>query len=479
MKNKMDNLMINNPVLMRKLDLQKNIGIAIEKITCGSNKTLYWTCDKGHSYPSSVKQQVKGGCPICAGKTIIPSLNDLQTLEPEICEEWDYGKNSKSPCVYSRYSGAKVFWKCSKCGHSWSTTIINRTSKGTGCPNCSTSKQTSFPEQAVFYYVSKIFDKVINHYKIRNNYTIDIYISEICLGIEYNGFAWHNSPKAIKRDIEKKSTCLDSGIKLICINETDKMDVFSFDNSTITYFRDKNDHNLQKVIRLIITDILNKESPDIDILRDKKDILDNYLNCKRKDSLAYQFPETKLEWDYQKNAPLTPDQVSSHSNISVQWICPKGHSYIMSIDKKSSGQSCPFCSNRRLLPGFNDFQTWCIQNNRKELLKEWDYKRNLFLPSHYFMGRKVKDIFWICSVCGESWCASITDRSHGKGCPYCFKQKRYKRVIKLSQDSIIIAKYNTITQAAKENNMNISNISAVCRGKAKTAGGYIWKFDDE
>ena len=34
--------------------------------------------------------------------------------------------------------------------------------------------------------------------------------------------------------------------------------------------------------------------------------------------------------------------------------------------------------------------------------------------------------------------------------------------------------------AAKENNIkSISKISDVCKGKAKTAGGFIWRYVDE
>ena len=38
--------------------------------------------------------------------------------------------------------------------------------------------------------------------------------------------------------------------------------------------------------------------------------------------------------------------------------------------------------------------------------------------------------------------------------------------------------FNTITEASKKYNIRNSNISACCRGKLKTAGGYKWKYKD-
>ena len=190
-------------------------------------------------------------------------------------------------------------------------------------------------------------------------------------------------------------------------------------------------------------------------------------------------PSLVEEWDYKKNQPLTPERVSFKSNIEVSWICPKGHTYRMTIDKRSEGRNCPFCSGRKLLPGYNDFETWCKNNKKEKLLNEWDYRENIKNPSEYFMGRKGSDIHWICSECKNGWYASILDRSHGKGCPFCDRKKRYKKVIKFSKDKEIIEKYPTVSQAARENNLSVSNISDVCNGRAKTAGGFFWMFEED
>lgn len=57
------------------------------------------------------------------------------------------------------------------------------------------------------------------------------------------------------------------------------------------------------------------------------------------------------------------------------------------------------------------------------------------------------------------------------------KKIRHTKVNQYSLDGKYIKTYNTLTEAAKENNINnISTIINVCTGKRKTAGGYIWKY---
>ena len=42
-------------------------------------------------------------------------------------------------------------------------------------------------------------------------------------------------------------------------------------------------------------------------------------------SLARLFPEIAIEWDYDKNYPLTPDKIAARAGRKVWWICPNGH----------------------------------------------------------------------------------------------------------------------------------------------------------
>ena len=51
-----------------------------------------------------------------------------------------------------------------------------------------------------------------------------------------------------------------------------------------------------------------------------------------------------------------------------------------------------------------------------------------------------------------------------------------KRVAKYDKNNNLIQLYNSITEASRKNNINITSISYSANGKRKTGGGYIWHF---
>lgn len=55
---------------------------------------------------------------------------------------------------------------------------------------------------------------------------------------------------------------------------------------------------------------------------------------------------------------------------------------------------------------------------------------------------------------------------------------RSKKIAQLEKQMNLIKKYNCIRQAEKETEINHRCISDCCRGKQKTAGGYIWMYEE-
>lgn len=91
-------------------------------------------------------------------------VNDLRVLRPDLLEEWDYAKNSANdtfPEDFTTHSKEKVWWKCAACGNGWQATIKNRADNNSGCPTCMKYNRTSFPEQAIVFYLSMIFIPVL------------------------------------------------------------------------------------------------------------------------------------------------------------------------------------------------------------------------------------------------------------------------------------------------------------------------------
>lgn len=50
-----------------------------------------------------------------------------------------------------------------------------------------------------------------------------------------------------------------------------------------------------------------------------------------------------------------------------------------------------------------------------------------------------------------------------------------KPVLQFTKDGQFVAEYPSISEASRQTAIHLSNIASCCRGKRKTAGGFIWK----
>ena len=134
--------------------------------------------------------------------------------------------------------------------------------------------------------------------------------------------------------------------------------------------------------------------------------------------LATTHPELAKEWDYERNGDLKPTDVLYGSHKRVWWKCKNGHEWETEIkDRGSSGQSCPYCSNKRVLIGYNDLYTYCVNNNRQDLIEEFDTDKNGFSMTDISIGSS-KEIWWKCKK-GHSYKATASRRRNGTGCGIC------------------------------------------------------------
>ena len=62
-------------------------------------------------------------------------------------------------------------------------------------------------------------------------------------------------------------------------------------------------------------------------------------------------------WNYEKNSAIDINKVSLFSNKKAWWICPKGHEWETMICNMAKSKSCPYCTNRKILKGYNDLGT--------------------------------------------------------------------------------------------------------------------------
>lgn len=66
-----------------------------------------------------------------------------------------------------------------------------------------------------------------------------------------------------------------------------------------------------------------------------------------KNDLASNYPNLEKEWDYERNAGVTPENVAAKSNRKVWWMCNKGHHWRATPLGRSTGAGCPICAGKR------------------------------------------------------------------------------------------------------------------------------------
>lgn len=115
-----------------------------------------------------------------------------------------------------------------------------------------------------------------------------------------------------------------------------------------------------------------------------------------------------VDWDTQKNLPLTPDEVSASARRMVWWCCHTcGFSWQASINSRAGGSGCPHCGGRSPWPGVSDVGTV-----RPEFISWWadDQPITGFLPGSN------KVVSWQCPR-GHKFDKAI--RKFNLVCPEC------------------------------------------------------------
>ena len=127
--------------------------------------------------------------------------------------------------------------------------------------------------------------------------------------------------------------------------------------------------------------------------------------------LASVRPELVAEWS-SENEPLKPTEVNAQSHRKVKWKGHCGHEWTAEIRARVKGTGCPYCSNNKIMPGFNDLATV-----HPDLAKEWSPRNLPWTPDQAPAGAN-RMAWWKCDK-GHEWQTLISTRAGGSKCPYC------------------------------------------------------------
>ena len=228
-------------------------------------------------------------------------MSNLLKDNKKLMLEWNYRKNiSLNPNTLTIGSNQKVWWICEK-GHEWEAKVYSRTS-GSECPYCTGKKRLKGLNDIFTLHANwqKYWDFETN---IANN------INPYSLGdkshVKVNWICSECGKKFIRALCKTKDNVL-------CLECTNK-------NNGLTHVKT--------------------------IIENRGSLLENYPNIVK-------------EWNYKKNGNLKPVDVSANSGKKVWWVCEKGHEWEAKISNRiNNDRSCPYCTNQKILTGYNDLET--------------------------------------------------------------------------------------------------------------------------
>ena len=336
--------------------------------------------------------------------------NNFADHFPHLLDEWNYeGNGNQRPEDLSAGCDFVAKWVC-PFGHHYSAKICDRTKKKSlDCPVCNIRNLTSFPEQAIFFYVKEHFPDAINRYKQGfGKQELDIYIPTLNTGIEYDGRVWHKN--ALEREMKKYEKCKAFGITLIRVREGIPND----DPSSVCDIQLNSDYasdgfaGLDRAITTLFS-ILNISS-DIDSKRDSLVIKQQYYSTLKSGSFAQLYPEIAAEWDYEANGALTPEMFFPGSQDLVHWTCPKGHKYKAKIADRVYGSDCSKCAGLK-------------RKTTEEFREEMRVKQPDILVIGEYINSKT-GILCRCLKCGHEWYPTPNTVLRNHGCPACANENR-------------------------------------------------------
>lgn len=416
------------PDLLAQWDAEANLPLTPETVPWSVHRKIHWLCEKGHAWTAYTYDRIKGTglCPVCAGKRIVPGINDLQSQYPELTRQWHPTKNQGlDPAQMFYRSNRSVWWRCKK-GHEWRTPIYVRVTRGAGCPYCAGRKV--LPGETD---LKSLYPDLMKQWHPTKNEGVD----PSTLSPGTHRYAWWLCENGHEWKAEIKSRALYGIGCSVCSN---KKIMVGVNDLTATHPHLAKEWNNEKNGKLTPEMVVSGSVRKVwwrcgaghewqASIHSRAQGADCPVCCGKKivagiNDFATLYPRVAREWDHEKNGVLKPTEIGGASNRHVWWKCPQGHSYKAVVASGTSGESgCPYCGGKRVLAGFNELATV-----DPAVAAQWHPTLNGPLTPEMVTKGSNKRVWWICGD-GHVWKAPVYSRTGKRrhGCPYC--NGRYRK----------------------------------------------------
>lgn len=431
MVKKYGSLFITNPELSDQWVYSLNSTVNPQEEYCKSNTSVYWHCPVcGDTYQQKIRDRVKGNKG-CKCKVVLQSKNRDKTLcerrttlmdrLPNIIDIWDNDLNrGLTPSDFTTASCKYVYLKCN-CGHSYKRKVTSISPATIMCNKCLEEMQTSFPEQAIFYYISKLASCESRATILGNEF--DIFSEKLNIAIEYDGLRYHSSNKRKEKTIQKSIICQNNGIRFINVIESKDKNVVEGNKIYFDYAK----QDFVWLIDSILSIIGISRNFSVDVFSDSPEIYRQFVRIKKDNSLETKFPQIAKYWG-KNNLDLKPSMFAPANRHTAWFICPTcGKEHLMEINKAcknpNRGTYCENChpSHRRILDLTNKRKRngEGLFDVRKDLINCYDPLLNQNIPIE-LVAKNRHLVVLRCDKCNFVW------KNNGKslcttkyGCPKC------------------------------------------------------------
>lgn len=419
------------PALASEYDTKKNNTTPDNVLITNNLDNTWWKCSKGHEFQRSVWYRINytRECPICSRRIVIKGINDFQTKYSRIVDIWDFDKNDRNPDEISDRCNDKYYFKC-EVGHHYERNLSTVIYNDFECPVCS-GRQIQVGVNSLLDTHKELAMELSPNEKRKT--------SEFHKSYAYNAL-WRC--KVCQGDylypIREREVGDNS-----CPYCNERKVLIGFNSLVDTDFelsKEWSSNNDRKPTEFFKNSAYYAlwECPTCKgeysySIRDRQLGDDSCPYCNERKALvgfnSLVDTDFELSKEWSKNNDKPPTAYLKSSSYYVLWECPTCHGeYSYSIkDRYVGDNSCPYCNNKKALPGYNTLKV-----KHPELMKEWYFRNNyLLIDPDSILPTYLGDVWWECPKCREHYKMSPKRRLYFKmrkmeSCIFC-KGRRRKR----------------------------------------------------
>lgn len=360
---------ITHPNLVLEFDLVKNAPKTPDNTPAGTNTKLWWGCLVcSHSWLATGTSRIymKTGCPACKGFALhSDGRNSMAQTHPKLASEFDTHRNSpRTPANTLAGIHKKMWWICGVCQHNWQAKGNDRSVSDSGCPCCSGRAVNSRTGENC---LAKRHPVIALDFDVSKNYPRTP----------------HNTVFGTQHTIW--------WLCHVCRHSW----------QTHGAVRTHSGHGCPACANKAVN------------------------NFDGRNSMAQTHAHLILEFDFTKNHPKTPENLTGGTGHLLWWkCCVCTHQWQATggsrIDRrrgiKADTNGCPACANQCIN---NSDARNTLRVTHPQLASEFDAQKNYPKTIDNLTAGSFFSLWWRCCTCQHSWRTTGANRSGGSGCPAC------------------------------------------------------------